>query len=334
MADVVIVVGARRGREPVPVAEIRQMAGRAGRRHGGLACEAHVLVDAEDVSRMEDRLEGGDKFQVSSTLSSCDEMMFHLLPEICNGVVDSLSAADNWYNKSFAAVTGKKQDMRVVLEKLVECGAATALYEEVTGTEMGKISADLYLHPLDLRAWRDNFEELFEMGLEKDDAAVAWALGGVPGAEAVGDLGSHRHVFSMFRDALPSELESKPGTVVQSVLWWSALGGPSVGKMRNKVLELRSDFGRVSKALMRLNKIGDWGMDKFFVGLEARMKRGVPEHLSELCEIEGMSKGLASYLYDVGVKTRRDIGSRIEDLTEDMDEKSAAFLREVADVSN
>ena len=63
MADVVIVVGARRGREPVPVAEIRQMAGRAGRRHGGLACEAHVLVDAEDVSRMEDGLEGGDKFQ-------------------------------------------------------------------------------------------------------------------------------------------------------------------------------------------------------------------------------------------------------------------------------
>ena len=37
MADRVIVAGMRRGRSLVPVSEIKQMVGRAGRKHGGSA---------------------------------------------------------------------------------------------------------------------------------------------------------------------------------------------------------------------------------------------------------------------------------------------------------
>lgn len=329
MADVVIVVGARRGRELVPVAEIRQMAGRAGRRHGGSACEAYVLVDEEDVQRIEDGLEGGDKFQVSSSLDSCGELVFHLVPGICSGEIQDEGTAKDWYSRSFGAAEGLKPDVGRALDMLVECGAAERNPLGLVPTEIARVSSDLYLHPLDVRAWRDNFAELFEMGLEKDDAAVAWALGGISTAEAHGDFGNYRHVFSMFREALPSELEIKPGAVVESVLWWSALGCTSVGKMRNRMLELRSDFGRVARALRRLDKAEDWGMEEFFKGLELRMKRGVPEHLSELCEIEGMSKGLASYLYNAGVRNRSDIAKSLGELTEDMDERSVAFLKEV-----
>ena len=45
MADRVIVVGARRGGHRVPAAEIRQMVGRAGRKHHEEVCHADIVLD-------------------------------------------------------------------------------------------------------------------------------------------------------------------------------------------------------------------------------------------------------------------------------------------------
>jgi replicative superfamily II helicase len=330
MADVVIVVGARRGGERVSAAEIRQMVGRAGRKHGGSSCEAYVLVDDEDVEAMEEGLSGDAKFEVSSSLSSRDALMFHVLPEICSGEVQDLEMAKAWWSRSFGAFGGSRPDWGKVLEALEECGAVEQNPLGMVPTETARVSVELYLHPLDVKAWKDAFEELFEKGLERSDAAVAWALGRASTAGSPGDFGTHRHVFGMFKEELPSELEASPGTVANSVLWWSALGGPSVGKMRNRMLDMRRDFGRVGRALERLDKAEDWGMEAFFRELGERMRRGVPEHLSELFRIRGMSKGMAAYLYNVGVKDRDGIREALGELEEDMDEKSMAFLRSAA----
>jgi len=330
MADVVIVVGAKRGPETVPVAEIRQMVGRAGRKHGGDACKAYVLVDGEDFVDVQEGMEGDAKFEVSSAMVSCDDVVFHLLPGICLGDVADDADAAMWYARSFGSAQGRKPDLGRVFKKLEEWEAVECTPLGWVPTKMAYVASDMYFHPADVKAWRDNFRVLFEAGLERDDAAVAWALGSVPMMDASGDFGNHRFVMSLYKEALPAELSAEPGMVAKGTLWWSALGGPSVGRMRNRMLEFRGDFGRLSRVLLRLNEIEEWGMEKFFVELEKRMRKGIPDGLCELFRIRGMTKGMAQFLYNAGVRNRQDIRESVDSFEDDVDELGMCFLREVA----
>lgn len=330
MADVVIVVGAKRGAESVPVAELKQMVGRAGRKHGGAVCEAFVLVDEENAVEVEEGMSGDAQFEVSSSMKSCDDLLFHVVAEICSGLVSDVKSAEAWYSRSFGAFKGGNPSFEKVFEKLEEIGAAEQTPSGWIPTEIARIAADLYFHPADVRAWRDNFREIFEMGLERDDAAVAWALGSVPMAEAPGDFGKHRFVMSLFKDALPAGLTAMPGMVARSTLWWSMLGGPSVGRMRNRIREMRSDFGRVARVIMKLNKTEDWGMQGYLTELESRMKRGIPEILSSLCMIPGITKSRAAYLYNAGVRNRAEIRDNVETFDGEVDEDFLSVLKEIA----
>lgn len=330
MADVVIVVGAKRGPETVPVAEIRQMVGRAGRKHGGAACQAYVLVDGEDFVDVQEGMTGDARFDVASAMASCDDVVFHLLPGICLGDVSDEVDAEAWYARSFGAAKGKSPDFKRVFEKLEAWEAVESTPLGWVPTKMSYVASEMYFHPADVKAWRDNFRALFEAGLERNDAAVAWALGSVPMMDASGDFGNHRFVMSLYKEALPSELTAESGMVAKGTLWWSALGGPSVGRMRNRMLEFRGDFGRLSRVLLRLDEIEGWGMEKFFLELEKRMRKGIPENLSELFRIRGMTKGMAEFLYNAGVTSRRDIKDAIDSFEDDVDEAGMRFLREVA----
>ena len=312
------------------MAEIRQMVGRAGRRHGGSSCEAYVLVDEEDLDEVASGMAGDAKFEVSSSMMSCDDLVFHVLAELCSGGVSDVAEAKAWYSRSFGARLAGRPSFEKVFERLEGCGAAERTPLGWVPTKEAYVAAELYFHPADVKAWGDGFAELFELGLEKDDAAVAWALGSAPETEAPGDFGRHRFVMSMFRDALPAGLVAEPGTVAKGTLWWSALGGPSVGRMRNRVLELRRDFGRVARALGRLDDIREWGMRRYFGRLEERVRKGVPEVLAELCRIPGVTKGRAEFLYNAGIRDRAGIRDEAESFDGEVDEGFMSVLREVA----
>jgi hypothetical protein len=306
------------------------MVGRAGRRHGGSVCEAYVLVDGEDYDEVERGMAGDAKFEVSSAMVSCDDLVFHLLPGICSGEISDEEEAERWYSRGFGAAQGRKPSFAKAFERLAECEAVNGTPLGYVPTPLASVASELYFHPADVRAWRDNFREIFKARLEKDDAAVAWALGSVPFAESPGDFGTHRFVMGLYQDALPSELTAEPGTVAKGTLWWSALGGPSVGRMRNRVLELRADFGRTCRALTRLDEMENWGRTTFFRELAERVRRGIPSCLSDLCRIDGMTKGRADFLYNMGAKDREGIKELHSSLESEVDEDFATFLREVA----
>jgi len=331
MADVVVVVGTRRGHEGVSAAEIRQMVGRAGRRHGGATCEAYVILDDEDLDDIRDGMNDPAGYEVKSSLESCDNLVFHLLAEVCGGSVSDEQEAESWYSRSFGAFQGLKPNFKRAMAKLMEYGAVEENPLGYMPTKMGTIASELYFHPADVKAWKDNFDEVFNMGLEREDSAIAWALGSVPVMAAPGDFGKHRFVLSLCKEAIPAGLEVKPGMLTKITLWWSALGGPSVGRMRNQMLGLRDDFGRIYRALLRMDKeVAMWGKEVFFKELESRVRKGIPVHLKELCKLPGITKGRADYLYELGVRDRNGIRDIIDSIDGEVDEPFLNDLRGIA----
>ena len=72
MADVVIVVGTKRGNEYVSPIEVKQMVGRAGRKHGGETATAHVIVEDDRAAEVKASLEQGTNMEVKSSFGTTD----------------------------------------------------------------------------------------------------------------------------------------------------------------------------------------------------------------------------------------------------------------------
>jgi replicative superfamily II helicase len=329
MADRVIVVGARRGGSRVPAAEIRQMVGRAGRKHHEEECRADIILDDEDYDDVIVEMDNDESLSISSSMADPELVAFHLLPEIVNGHVKDMKTAEAWYSTTLASFQGKKCNLTKSLELLEEVEAIGESREGYVSSALGDIASSLYLNPADVCAWKLNFDDLFTSGMECDDVAVAWALGNVPVMRMTGDFGTHWDAVNICKNSIPPGFEAMTGSLTTIVLWWSITGGPSVGKMRPASLALRGDFGRVKNALLRLDaKVGHWDMSDFFEELGIRVRRGLPSKLIPLCKIEGMGKSLAQYLYNMGVETRADLPSVIENIEGEVDEKNMMVLKE------
>lgn len=333
MADVVIVVGTKRGHEFVSPIEIKQMVGRAGRKHGGETALAQVIVEDERAAEVQAELEQGANMEVHSSFGDRDGLAFHLLPEIAAGRVADISSAQRWFTRSLASHQGSKVNFEKVFGKMEEMGAVRLFPgHSVQATKVGKIAASLYFHPGDVQAWKDNFTRLFELGLENDNAAIAWALGTRTHSKSHGDFGDHRFVIGEFKSALPIGLELEEGTVTQVVLWWCAMGGPPAGRMRNQMLELRDDMGRIKRALVRLDKeVAGWNRGRFFDDVELMVRKGITVSLVELCRLPGITKGRADFLYNAGARDAEGIAEIIGNIQDELDESFEAALKEIID---
>lgn len=331
MADNVIIVGVKRGNERVPSSEISQACGRAGRKHDGSTSQANIIIEDEYFDEIVADMEGDASFHVKSHMGEAEELAFHVLPDICEGVVTNIKELELWYSKTLGAVQGSKEHFDRAIGILIDSEAIENTSEGFMGTNMGKIATKLYFNPEDIKAWRDNFSTLFDMGIENDDLAVAWALGNTPITRMSGDFGKHWEVVSECKNNIPIGLDINKGSMVTIVLWWSAIGGPSVGKMRNQMLKLRDDFGRIHKVLSLLDQdVMFWDKEDFFNELKNRVYRGIPSFLSDLCKIQGITKSRAEYLYNMGVRDRSDIKDMVDGLEGEIDDGFFQVLKAIS----
>jgi len=331
MADRVIVVGAKRARQVVPVSEIKQMVGRGARKHGGEACHATVIVEAELEDEVRQGMDSDEDFTVESSLGDSSVMAFHILPEISRQNVVDRQTAESWYQRSFGAMQGLKPDFREVFELLREVQAVFLHDQKMEITDVGKIAVRLYFHPADVWAWRDNFDTVFKHGIEDNDAAVAWALGTVPCTRMSGDFGKkYWPVVEECRNEIPVILRKSEGTIVTITLWRYVLGGLPVGKMRNQALSLRENSGRICQALCDLDRVMKWGKQGFLTELAWRCRRGIPHHLVPLCRLPGITKGRARFLHERGITCQEEVAEEYRNLEGDVDELFMKALRNIA----
>lgn len=332
MADRVIVTGVRRARQRIPVGEVRQMVGRAGRSHDGSEFAAHIIVEESDYD-FEDNYLSGEQLSVSSSLSSVEAMAFHILPEICYGKVVGLDAAMSWHARSLGGFQGRSVDFDKVFVYLRQTGAIEWDGVRVRPRAVGEVSSSFYFHPADVAAWMANFTKVFDHGLEGEDMAACWALGNVPMMRFSGDFGNRWPTVQMCRDKMPIGLDIESGRLISTTLWWHVMGGPPVGKMKNVAMSLRDDFGRIRMALVALDhRQAKWDMVDYFDALEVRVRKRIPSSHVELCRLRGITKNRAAYLYNRGVRCLDDILESAESIISDVDEPFADTIREIVDV--
>lgn len=305
MADRVIVTGIRRGGATIRPSELRQMMGRAGRRHG---CEAVVelIVDETDIPSLDEVL--SDKaIAVESTLCDADLVSMSMMPEIDRGVIDSLDSAQEWYSRSMSA----RPAVEKALDLLFEVGAIEGDAECFHATEIGVCASRMYFHPADVASWRRNFEQLFALGLENDDVAAAWALGNVPFDRMVGDVSKHRESLSDCIHRIPIGLSAMEGSRVNIFGWWCLMSDTSAGAIRPACVERRKNFGRYKAVLEMLNDAYGWDSADYIEEVEIRIRKGVLSHLVPLCKLH-ISKNKAKYLYDLGIRSIDDFSYALE----------------------
>jgi len=324
MADRVVIVGLRRGGVLIPASELKQMMGRAGRSHDDQGV-VELIVEDKDEGVAAEMLEDGG-LTVKSSLSNVDLLAMSLIPEIHRGAITNPKQAEDWCARSFCP----EPPLAGAFELLREVEAITVKNDRLEATVIGSCAARFYFHPADVFAWHRNFTNLFDMGLETDEVASAWALGNVPFDRIIGDLGEKRELASDCKSRLPIGLKIMSGSVINTIGWWYLMGGPSPGSIRLAFLERRKSFGRYRAALSMLNKHCGWRMDDYFDELELRVRKGLPPHLVPLCKFEGMTKGRADYLYNLGVKCGQDFVTIDNKLDDDIDDEFKETIERIA----
>jgi hypothetical protein len=298
------------------------MMGRAGRKHDGTGAKVDVVVDSGDTEFVEKLTEGGSA-KVKSVMSDSELLASALISEVYRGTVPDLEAAGRWCGRSLLAYMGGRPPVALALQILEEVEAIQVKGGKFFLTPVGECAARFYFHPADVFAWQRNFSLMFELGVEDDDVAPAWAVGNVPFDRVVGDLGPKRELISTCAARLPLGLGIMEGSAINVTIWWSVMGGPGVGQMRPAVLERRRDFGRVLSAIRWMFK--DSRDRSYLEELRERVALGVPTRLIDICRKGRIGKAKAAALYSMGVRSTDDASVIIRKAGDLDDEDSQPF---------
>jgi len=305
MADRVIIAQVRRGGNRLSLVELRQYLGRSGRRHGTDG-RVDIFLGEEDEG-LEDEIRGGTEPIVSSLVNY--EM--HLLPLIKFGIVKSVVDCEAWWAKTFAGVNKSAPNFEKIVEKMNVDG----LISGFNVTDLGMISVDYVFEPSDIIAWKNNFEKLFELKKEDNDAYLSYAFGNVKNYKYAANFRGHEEVFELYNTEI-EELDVEDVPTMNCVLWWVMLGNHACGQDVGLVVrDMRRDIGRVMGAIKKLNSIYSWGRGSYLSKCDEWLKRGIPSKMRHLFTSSSeMNNGRALALIEAGVNTEDDYESWGKDL--------------------
>jgi helicase len=322
----VIILGVHRGLQEVPVYDIEQMKGRAGRPQFDPAGDVYVLLPRSAMSEQVFRLQQPQRIEsqlFNPKNARCNKVLaFHLVSEIHHKDVETREQVQDWYEDTLASYQNRSLEEHVVentLTDLIRCGAVKEEDERLKAGVTGKIASVFYYSPFDVADLAKNFSRLFKDGKDDDDhwiaAALAW---------------TDTHRFQIVSNAEKEELGAFQGKLFKSGAmkaiapngWFSdgatkvaysyycLLRGINSATFGGLMSGLKFDFGRVKQVLQALDMMGyKWGMREWFIQLEQRVRTGVPIELLDLARLDGIAKVKAQKLYDNGMKTAAQVGA-------------------------
>jgi replicative superfamily II helicase len=302
----VIIMGNRRGPDEVADIDIKQMIGRAGR--FGMYDKGDAFIICNKGYQL------ASEFKVESRLKDNNVLGFHLVAEVYGNKIKTVEDGQTWAQRSLAHVQyNLSTKMPSALKTLVDCGALSINNGIFTITPQGKIARDLYLNPLDIAAWKRNFNTLAEASSWNRVADLAWAL--------------TNQISCLSLDYTPKDLEPLAKSYTASCSFPVSTRNRALGAIvfykLNKAhgeydtyisskldaitavyMQLLSrDSGRIFGALKRLDRLEGWLREKDLTVLHAKVIYGVGEHLLELVSIPGVGETIATQLYQAGIQT-------------------------------
>jgi len=346
----VIILGVHRGLAEVPVYDIEQMKGRAGRPQFDPAGDVYILLPRSTMADQMYRLQQPQKIEsqlFNPQNARCNKVLaFHLVSEIHHKDVETRDEVHDWYEDTLAHFQNKNLEDHVVentLTDLIRCGAVKEEDGTLKTNATGRVASMFYFNPFDVADLAKNFSRLFKENRQEDDhwvsAALAW---------------TDTHRFQIVSNAEKDELFGYQGKLYKSGAakaiapngWYSdgamkvayayycLLRGVNNQLFAGLMAGLKFDFGRVKQVLQALDLMGfRWGQSDWFAQIEQRIRTGLPLELVDLARLEGIAKVKAQRLYDHGLKTLAQVaGSSVEKIARALTctPKTAAKLLEQA----
>jgi replicative superfamily II helicase len=316
MSKRIIIAGVMRAGKEVPISEIKQMIGRAGRNQSEEVAYADVVLEEDSIDYIREKIQDDENLLVDSKINVLDELSFHTVADIENGFIRTKDDLKKWFERSFFNFQGNEINCEELLGYLIEIKAIKTRGEKLDNTNIGRIAAKFYFSPNVINTWKKNFDIVFDLGYEIDDIAIVWALADVPVQKNWYDAREGLDQISDFKSRVDSMgFEFEHSNNVSAFPYWTLIGGPRVRSASPVVSDLKRNYGRTHKALMNISRYcSKWDMEDFFEELDVRVKYGIKSSLVDLCKLDGVGKNLASWLYNMDIRDLDDIRERSDEI--------------------
>ena len=307
------------GLKPIPVLEVKQMAGRAGRPRYDPYGEAILFAkDLDDVDELFDTYFRSEPEAIESKLGSEPALRMHVLANVATNHTNTEEDLFAFFNRTFFAFQG---DVHAIRGKILEVLDFLQNEEFITrqdgalrATFFGKRTSDLYLDPLSAVKMRDAL-------LDKRDVPFyhLWAICSAPDMPKLylrrGDYAWVEQKIEQEDLTFPVDdydfflAEVKTATLLDD--WMTERTEDEVTKKfgvgPGDIRRMTDQAEWLLYSMAELGKIFNKKKVRDLTRLTIRVQYGVKEELLELVSLRGIGRVRARALFQRGHKTLRDL---------------------------
>ena len=320
-------------RSPIPILEIKQMFGRAGRPKYDPHGEALILArkpEEEDV--LMERYVWGKPEEVLSKLGSRPALRTHLLSSFATNYVRDLDEMWDFIKSTFYAFQNDtwkiSGDVEDILDFLKEKDFLKGEDGKVSATDLGKRVARLYIDPLSAVVLRDALES---EPRELTTFSILQAVSLTPDVRPLFVRGKDHDLVSEFMYAHENELLLPIPNEQADYDWFLNSVKTAmflmewIGENDNKIeaseerMETLYNLGPgdirakvetavwILYAMRELSRLFGTGMAKMIDKVSIRVEKGIREELIPLISLKGIGRVRARRLFSSGLRSPDDI---------------------------
>jgi helicase len=307
------------GLSPIPVLEVKQMAGRAGRPKYDTYGEAILFAkDIDDVDELMDDYFRSEPEAIESKLGSEPALRMHVLASVATGHVHTEEDLFAFFNRTFFAFTGDVAAIHGKIRDVLDFLAKEEFMSRQDGflkaTFFGKRTSDLYIDPLSAVKMRDSL-------LSTKDARFysLWTICSTPDMPKLylrrGDYAWVEQKIEQEDLTFPVEdydfflAEVKTATLLDD--WITERTEEEVTKKfgvgPGDVRRLTDQAEWLLYSMAELGKIFNKKKVRTLTRLTIQVQYGVKEELLELISLRGVGRVRGRALFGRGYRTLRDL---------------------------
>lgn len=322
------------GMQPIPVIEIKQMSGRAGRPGFDEYGEAILIAknNGDDDYLLENYIKGTLE-KTESQLANEPALRAHVLASIAGTFIRSRTELMDFFKKTYFAQQREIEYLSYIIERIVDFLIREEMVSEKNGisaTRFGRRVSELYIDPLTGVIIRD----AFHLPKEKSLLPLFHTIAHTPDMMSLPlrkkDYEEMMDIFYKHTDELLiTEEENYPSEKILSELKVASVLMEWIEEKHEDTIVSRFNIGPGD--LHALVELSDWllysaseickvfklqEIEKPLSLLRVRVLYGIREELLQLVTLKGIGRVRARSLYHAGYKTLRDIKeARVEDLS-------------------
>lgn len=299
MINKVIVCGVRRAKELIPIGEIQQSIGRAGRSYNEEG-EAIIICPASDLDYAERCLYETTP-PVESELKNIENIAFHVLPWM-DRIYDEESF-QKWYKRSLAYIQNKEIHWQEVFNYLLEM---ECINEESDLTLLGQLSVKSYYSPAKLNLMKSKLLEVNANGYELNPLSISYILAN----EYIPTANVDAYELSEYKSAISSEgYIFEHGELIHGFAYYCILMNQIPKWVKHIVIPLKEDLSRLFNTLSSLALIEDMKelSDEIKIASIAALKK-VPINIAKIINEFKLEKKASAYeLNELNIYTKQEL---------------------------